>query len=245
LSQRIIYITVSLLLISNLGFSDDIPDLFESPSYLEFMDDSIRTPIEYEEINQCAGLLYRESGIASYYARKFHGRKTANGERFHKGKMTIAHKTLPFGSIVHVRDIKTDSVLLVRVNDRGPFVTGRIIDLSQEAAKMLNLEDLTDVEIQTLVLDDYFLPVNMEYLFAFSYDIAPMCVERGQMTILEEVYSFEEALDVYDTYTHESRLDFYICVDANEYNKRETENDNFIYYICKIKREPDEILEKK
>ncbi len=232
------------MLISNVCFSDD-PDFFESPSYYEFMDDSIRSPIEYEEINRCAGLLYSESGIASFYARKFHGRKTANGERFHKGKMTIAHKTLPFGSIVQVRETETDSVLLVRVNDRGPFISGRIIDLSQEAAERIHLEGLTDVEIKTIIPDEYHLPVNVEYLFAFSYEIDPMCVERGDMTILEEVYSFEEALVVYDTYTHESRRDFYICIESSQYNKRETENDNFIYYICKIKREPDEILEKK
>ncbi len=233
------------MLIPTIVFSDNIPDLFESPSYLEFMDESIKTPIEYEVINQCAGLLYIESGIASYYAKKFHGRKTANGERFHKGKMTIAHKSLPFGSIVQVRDVDTDSVILVRVNDRGPFITGRIVDLSREAAERINLEGLADVKIKTIIPDEYHLPVNVEYLFAFSYDIDPMCVEHNQMITLEEVYSFEEALEVYETYTQKSRRDFYICVDANHYNKRETENDNFIYYICKIKREPDEILEKK
>lgn len=76
---------------------------------------------------------YTESGQASFYGDEFHGRKTANGERFDQGKLTAAHKRLPFGSMVRVTNIQNGKSVLVRVNDRGPFVAGRIIDLSSSA----------------------------------------------------------------------------------------------------------------
>ena len=73
---------------------------------------------------------YRATGIASYYGKALHGRKTSSGERFDMYKMTCAHRTLPFGTILNVRDIKTGRSVQVRVTDRGPFGRGRIVDLS-------------------------------------------------------------------------------------------------------------------
>jgi rare lipoprotein A len=84
------------------------------------------------------GKWYQE-GVASYYGRKFHGRKTANGERYDMYGVSAAHKTLPFGTVVLVRNMKNGRELKVRINDRGPFVKGRIIDLSYGAAKKLGM----------------------------------------------------------------------------------------------------------
>ena len=78
-------------------------------------------------------------GTASYYADKYHGRKTASGEIYDKNKMTAAHRTLPFGVTVRVTDLSSGRSVLVRINDRGPFVRGRIIDLSLAAAKRLGI----------------------------------------------------------------------------------------------------------
>jgi rare lipoprotein A len=80
---------------------------------------------------------YDEKGIASWYGEQFHNRNTANGEVFDMDLITAAHKTLPLPSIVEVTDLDTGRKLRVRVNDRGPFVPGRIIDLSKGAAKKL------------------------------------------------------------------------------------------------------------
>ena len=80
-----------------------------------------------------------ESGKASYYADKFDGRKTANGEIFDQSKITAAHKTLPFGTSVTVKNLSNGKTVKVRINDRGPFVAGRIIDLSKKAAKKIDL----------------------------------------------------------------------------------------------------------
>ncbi len=76
---------------------------------------------------------HKETGKASYYADKFQGRKTANGEIYKAGKKTAAHRTLPFGSQVKVTNVRNGKSVVVRINDRGPFVRGRIIDLSRSA----------------------------------------------------------------------------------------------------------------
>ncbi|MDH3362731.1 MAG: septal ring lytic transglycosylase RlpA family protein, partial [Gammaproteobacteria bacterium] len=77
---------------------------------------------------------YRERGVASWYGRKFHGNLTSNREVYDMHAMTAAHKTLPLPTYVRVRNLQNDKSIVVRVNDRGPFVHNRIIDLSYAAA---------------------------------------------------------------------------------------------------------------
>lgn len=79
------------------------------------------------------------SGVASYYGRQFHGRRTASGEAFDMGAMTAAHRTLPFGSLVRVTNPRNGRSVTVRINDRGPFSHGRTIDLSHAAAEQIGL----------------------------------------------------------------------------------------------------------
>ena len=82
---------------------------------------------------------FRQRGIASWYGNDFHGKKTSNGEIYNMYAMTAAHKTLPLGTYVRVHNLENNRELDVRINDRGPFVRGRIIDLSYTAAKELGL----------------------------------------------------------------------------------------------------------
>jgi len=93
---------------------------------------------------------YKERGTASYYAKRFHNRQTASGERFNNRAMTAAHRTLPFGTEVIVRNIKNGKSVKVRINDRGPFVKGRVIDLSRAAFSQIASfeEGLAKVEIR-------------------------------------------------------------------------------------------------
>jgi len=79
------------------------------------------------------------TGVASYYGPGFHGKKTASGEVFDMYKMTCAHRTLPFGTVLLVTNIENKKSVKVRVNDRGPFIKGVIIDLSLGAAKKIGL----------------------------------------------------------------------------------------------------------
>ena len=98
---------------------------------------------------------YDRTGVASWYGPAFHGRPTANGERFDMNGVTAAHPTLPLPSRVRVTNLENGRQLELRVNDRGPFVNGRIIDLSRRAAQLLGFkrQGLTKVRVQYLGLD--------------------------------------------------------------------------------------------
>lgn len=92
------------------------------------------------------------TGVASYYADKFHGRITANGETFDMYALTAAHRTLPFGTKLKVTSLANNRSVLVRVNDRGPYVKGRVIDLSLGAAKELQMVQNGLVEVKLEVV---------------------------------------------------------------------------------------------
>ncbi len=94
----------------------------------------------------------KTEGIASFYADKFVGRTTASGEKYKHNKLTAAHKTLPFGTKVKVTNLSNKKSVVVIINDRGPFVKGRIIDLSKSAAKKLDFinQGITKVKIKVL-----------------------------------------------------------------------------------------------
>ncbi|WP_291725489.1 septal ring lytic transglycosylase RlpA family protein [Bernardetia sp.] len=93
---------------------------------------------------------YSETGIASYYGDKYEGRPTASGEKFKQKLLTAAHRTLPFGTMVTVTNLKNNKKIRVRINDRGPFVKGRIIDVTRKGAEILDFvrEGLTEVRIE-------------------------------------------------------------------------------------------------
>ena len=82
---------------------------------------------------------YRASGTASWYGPGFNGRLTANGERFDSSALTAAHRTLPFGTQLKVTNRANGKAVIVRINDRGPFAAGRIIDLSRGAAEVIGM----------------------------------------------------------------------------------------------------------
>ena len=96
---------------------------------------------------------YVQRGVASWYGPGFHGNQTANGERYNMHAHTAAHRTLPMGSVVEVRSLTTDRRVRVRINDRGPFVKGRIIDLSYKAAKDLGMAIKGTDRVEIRVID--------------------------------------------------------------------------------------------
>ncbi len=91
-------------------------------------------------------------GKASYYAEKYHGRKTASGETFDMNALTAAHRTLPFGTVCRVTNLSNQKTVNVKINDRGPFIEGRIIDLSKGAAKALDALQSGVIEIKIEIL---------------------------------------------------------------------------------------------
>lgn len=104
-----------------------------------------RTPIQDKS-------RFSQQGKASFYARMHHGQRTANGERHNQNAMVAAHRSLPFGTQVRVTNLSNGKQVTVRINDRGPFVRGRIIDLSRAAAERIGMIDqgIVGVRIETI-----------------------------------------------------------------------------------------------
>ena len=88
--------------------------------------------------------------IATYYGQEFAGRRTASGEKFNPSAMTAAHRTLRFGTRVRVTNSRNGRSIIVRINDRGPFVKGRAIDLSSGAARAIGMASTADVRIEVI-----------------------------------------------------------------------------------------------
>ncbi|MBC2709607.1 MAG: septal ring lytic transglycosylase RlpA family protein [Desulfosarcina sp.] len=121
---------------------------------------------------------FSQQGIASWYGKKFHGRKTSSGEVYNMYAMTAAHKTLPLGTWVRVRHLNSGKQIVVRVNDRGPFIHGRIIDLSYTAAKELDMVGPGTARVEVVALGerrqtasgDAFVPMDY-YSGAFTFQV--------------------------------------------------------------------------
>lgn len=110
----------------------------------------------YKPIAHSNAKNFTQKGLASWYGKKFHGRKTANGETYDMHAMTAAHKELPFGTCVKVHNLNNGKKVEVRINDRGPFIRGRIIDLSYKAAKKLDIVKTGTVPVKITVISAKF-----------------------------------------------------------------------------------------
>lgn len=118
------------------------------PAAAGFKDD-ISEIVHYDETGLRGEIWY---GNASWYGKKWQGRKTSNGERFDRYELTAAHRTLPFHTKVKVTNMKNNKSVIVRVNDRGPFKNGRIIDLSEKAAETIDAikDGIASVKLQVI-----------------------------------------------------------------------------------------------
>lgn len=105
-----------------------------------------------DSVNETALVVKVEYGKASYYADKFQGKPTASGEMYDRDKLTAAHKTLPFGTFCRVTNTANKKTVTVRINDRGPHVSGRIIDLSYQAMRLLDGISAGEIEVMVEVL---------------------------------------------------------------------------------------------
>lgn len=141
---------------------------------------------------------FGQCGIASWYGEKFHGRKTSNGETYDMYGISAAHKTLPLGTYVWVRNLKNNRELKVRINDRGPFVKDRIIDLSYGAAKKLGIVEsgTAPVEIMALGVEtDTDGTENSVHEYAsLDYDKGNFTFQVGAFKVRENAEKFKQEL---------------------------------------------------
>jgi rare lipoprotein A len=142
----------------------------------------------YEPLSSHEGFV--QSGIASWYGSDFHGKTTSNGDSYDMYAMTAAHKTLPLGVYVKVRNRNNGLETVVRINDRGPFVTGRIIDLSYSAAKEIGLIEngTAPVRIEALGYLDESVHDKEAYRAPSSYDRGSFGIQVGAFSKLENAH---------------------------------------------------------
>ncbi len=101
--------------------------------------------------------VFVQSGVASWYGPGFHGRKTASGERFNQHEMTAAHKRLPLGTVATVTNLRNGKTVRVEINDRGPYVRGRIVDLSKAAAERLGMKRAGTTPVRLEVHEEHWV----------------------------------------------------------------------------------------
>lgn len=119
-------------------------------------------------------------GLASWYGADFHGRRTASGARYDMNEYTAAHKSLPFGTLLRVRNEQTGKAVLVEVTDRGPFIRRRVVDLSRAAAQHIGVS-VSPVAVDAVRKDDVakFYDGNDSTLMVFTADYKPLAVRLG------------------------------------------------------------------
>ena len=159
---------------------------------------------------------FHQRGNASWYGKEFHGRKTASGEIYNMHAMTGAHKTLPMGTYVSVHNLRNGKKVVVRINDRGPFVKGRIIDLSYAAAKKIGLIGPGVVQVKIVALGrevgEIDSPLGSKPVVEISdLNIGEFTVQVGAFKSKENAIRLSDRLKVVFEY-----VDVEVCSDKNE-----------------------------
>jgi len=182
------------------------------------------TPVKnnlYDLIDFGESQLWTSEGIASYYGNKFHLRKTSNGERYNKNDHSAAHRNLPFGTIIRVTNTSNYKSTLVRINDRGPFVRKRIVDLSRAAAEDINGLGIPKVSISGFVPKKLDIEMKENYFLAYSTTDDPAIYSKDIFDIIGDYKEFQNVLEDYQ-YLIKVNPSFdnnlFILISADEYN---------------------------
>ena len=185
--QVILYVLSATLLLILSGCGGHTTRVIDTPETRELK--GWQKPYEvdgqrYDPLRDHQGFV--QTGIASWYGKKFHGRKTSNGEIYDMYAMTAAHKTLPMGVDVRVSHLQTGRSILVRVNDRGPFVAGRIIDLSYSAASQLGIVEAGTAQVRIEALGYRRVEDGqISYRSPTSYDAGSFAVQIGAFGVAD------------------------------------------------------------
>jgi|GEM_PF-1230744 len=194
---------------------------------------------------------YIESGKASWYGDKFHGRRTANGETYNKFAYTSAHKSLPFGTIVKVTCTKKNQSTLVIVNDRGPYIRGRVIDLSYTAAKELEMfhSGVTSVTLEGFRPNSINEETDDKDL-AFSTKLDAFRVPLEECTVLDTYRSFTDAMIDFKERMDNNQSDTYLVVTSpKEIDKKSKSKSklrhNYTFHIVSLKETDTRLMFEK
>jgi len=176
------------------------------------------------------------NGTASYYGKRFHNRRTASGEIYDMHEYSAAHKKLPFGTILKVTNKLNNKSTLVRINDRGPYVRNRILDLSYKSAKAIDGLGLPKIALEGFIPGKVTVPDDDKYYFAYSLSENPICVPAEKVEIISHYNGFHNVVTEYKAMLAElnDTSELFILVDATEYSLPHTAEDNDNYFIGKM-----------
>ena len=190
-------------------------------------------PITIEDLDIGDEYLFEQSGTASWYGRRFHNKKTASGEKYDMNKLSAAHKNLPFGTILKVTDKESGNMTFVRINDRGPFVKNRVIDLSYKALDNLGGKSHSNVTLEGIVPQKIkdSRELNEPFALAYSFDDDVACVPAKVFEVLDSAKDFHRAVRKYELLRDlHSANSVFLIVPLNYALDGDNENAG-IYYI--------------
>ncbi len=199
-----------------------------------------QTTVSIDDLDIGAKFYYEITGTASYYAHRFHRRLTANGERFNMYAFSAAHKKLPFGTVLRVTNLKNDRSVLVRINDRGPYIRKRILDLSYGAAKEIGGLGLPKVKIEGFLHNEDLIPEDTDekYYFGYSFSKDMVCLPESSMEIADSSRNFTRAVKLYKKLSvNDFGKDYYLFISAEKRHRRESRKTGYLYFIAKVKQD--------
>ncbi|GAB1370004.1 hypothetical protein MASR1M45_00620 [Candidatus Kapaibacterium sp.] len=192
-----------------------------------------------KKINELAEIneeIFETEGTSSHYGKKFHNRKTASGERYNMHSYTAAHRNLPFGTILRITNTENNKSILVRINDRGPFIRKRIIDLSQKSASEIDALGLAKIKIEGFVPGKYEIPEDskQDYFICYSTEQKPIVLPQENFLIKSTFDDFNNALEHYIKWTQEGIIDpahTFIALNEISYGSSD-DDDNEQFHIA-------------
>ncbi len=188
-----------------------------------------------EKTNLNSYYIFSTSGISSHYAHAFHKRRTSSGERFDMFENTAAHRSLPFGTILKVTNLSNGKTTLVKINDRGPHIKRRILDLSFASAKEIDALGLARVKIEGFLQGKHNISGKFykRYFYAYSLINDPVCIPADIVNAIDSSNDFQE---IYEKLKSIANLpvneNIYLLVDAD--NKNSVADTK--YYLARVGR---------
>lgn len=187
-----------------------------------------------DELNILSDEQFYNTGTASHYAEAFHMRKTANGETFNMNEYSAAHKYLPFGTILKVRNMQNNKTTFVRINDRGPYIHNRIIDLSLKSAKAISGIGLPRVEIvgipaKSSITDSKSL-ANYYAGYSLLPEIDPVCLPDKAVIKIDSMQRFHDAVYHYKRY-YKLDKSIFLFVRLDKMDEIDSDDTGYRYFL--------------
>lgn len=194
------------------------------------------TKTNVADFDVASEFLLTVDGTASYYGKRFHNRRTASGERYDMYEYSAAHRKLPFGTILKVTNNINGRSTFVRINDRGPYVGKRVIDLSYKSAQAIGGLGLPKVTFEGFIPGKVDVPEEGNYYFAYSMTDNPVCLPAEKFDIVKQYVGFHNTVVEYKSLLADQSdsSDYFILVEAADYVEKDSAEDNDIYFIGKL-----------